>query len=67
MLDIRLATIDGYAVAQRLRGDRRTQDIPIILLTEKRERADRVWGLELEADDYITQPFDVQELRFART
>jgi DNA-binding response OmpR family regulator len=63
ILDIRLPDIDGYEVAKRLRGDRRTQDIPIIFLTEKRERADRLQGLELGADDYITKPFDVQELR----
>jgi len=63
ILDIRLPDIDGYEVARRIRGDRRTADIPIIFLTEKRERADRMQGLELGADDYITKPFDVQELR----
>jgi PleD family two-component response regulator len=63
ILDIRLPDIDGYEVARRLRGDRRTQEIPIIFLTEKRERSDRLQGLELGADDYITKPFDVQELR----
>ncbi len=63
ILDIRLPDIDGYEVARRLRGDRRTADVPIIFLTEKREREDRLHGLELGADDYITKPFDVQELR----
>lgn len=63
ILDIRLPDIDGYEVARRLRSERRTQDIPIIFLTEKRERGDRLKGLELGADDYITKPFDVQELR----
>ena len=63
ILDIRLPDIDGYEVARRLRSDRRTEDIPIIFLTEKRERADRLQGLELGADDYITKPFDIQELR----
>ena len=63
ILDIRLPDIDGYEVARRLRGDHRTEDVPIIFLTEKRERADRLQGLELGADDYITKPFDVQELR----
>ncbi len=63
ILDIRLPDIDGYEVAKRLRADRRTQDVPIIFLTEKRDRADRLQGLELGADDYITKPFDVQELR----
>jgi PleD family two-component response regulator len=50
-------------VARRLRGNRRTADIPIIFLTEKRDRSERLQGLELGADDYITKPFDVQELR----
>jgi len=63
ILDIRLPDIDGYEVASRLRGDRRTKNTPIIFLTEKRDRADRLQGLELGADDYITKPFDIQELR----
>jgi len=63
ILDIRLPDIDGYEVARRLRADRRTADIPIIFLTEKRDRSDRLQGLEIGADDYITKPFDVQELR----
>jgi len=63
ILDIHLPDIDGYAVASGLRGSRRTEDIPILFLTEKRHRNDRLHGLELGADDYITKPFDVQELR----
>lgn len=63
ILDIRLPDIDGFEVARRLRSDRRTSDIPIIFLTEKRERSDRLQGFEVGADDYITKPFDVQELR----
>lgn len=63
ILDIRLPDIDGYEVARRIRSDRRTHEIPIIFLTEKRERIDRLQGFEVGADDYITKPFDVQELR----
>lgn len=63
ILDIRLPDIDGFEVARRLRADRKTSEIPIIFLTEKRERNDRLAGLELGADDYITKPFDVQEMR----
>lgn len=63
ILDIRLPDIDGYEVARRLRANRRTAETPIIFLTEKRERADRLQGLQLGADDYITKPFDIQELR----
>ena len=63
ILDIRLPDIDGYEVARQLRSNRRTENIPIIFLTEKRHRDDRLKGLELGADDYITKPFDIQELR----
>jgi DNA-binding response OmpR family regulator len=63
ILDIRLPDFDGYEVARRLRKNRHAQNIPIIFLTEKRARSDRLQGLELGADDYITKPFDVQELR----
>jgi len=63
MLDIRLPDIDGYEVCRYLRSHRRTKYIPIIFLTEKKRRTDRLQGLELGAVDYITKPFDVQELR----
>jgi PleD family two-component response regulator len=63
LLDIRLPDIDGYEVCRQLRQQRRTQDTPIIFLTEKRERLNRLQGLELGAVDYITKPFDIQELR----
>jgi len=63
ILDIRLPDIDGFEVARRLRSNRKTRNIPIIFLTEKRARDDRLKGLELQADDYITKPFDIQELR----
>ena len=63
ILDIRLPDIDGFEVASRLRANHRTRQIPIIFLTEKRQRLDRIKGLELGADDYITKPFDIQELK----
>lgn len=63
MLDIRLPDIDGYEICRRLRGQRKTQDVPIIFLTEKRDRIDKLQGLELGVVDYITKPFDIQELR----
>jgi PleD family two-component response regulator len=63
VLDIRLPDIDGYEVCRRLRSHRRTQAIPIIFLTEKRDRMDKLHGLELGVVDYITKPFDIQELR----
>ncbi len=63
VLDIRLPDLDGYEVCRQLRTQRRTQDIPIIFLTEKRDRVDKLQGLELGVVDYITKPFDIQELR----
>lgn len=63
ILDIRLPDIDGYEVCRQLRSHRRTAQIPILFLTEKRERIDRLAGLELGAVDYLTKPFDIQELR----
>ena len=63
VLDIMLPDIDGYEVCRRLRTSLRTSHIPIIFLTQKDERSDKIRGLELGADDYITKPFDVEELR----
>ncbi len=63
LLDIRLPDVDGYEVCRQLRQHRRTLETPIIFLTEKRERIDKLQGLELGAVDYITKPFDIQELK----
>ena len=63
MLDIRLPDINGYEICRQLRLQRKTQDTPIIFLTEKRDRIDKLQGLELGVVDYITKPFDIQELR----
>lgn len=63
VLDIRLPDIDGYEVCRQLRSQRQTQDTPIIFLTEKRDRVDKLQGLQLGVVDYITKPFDIQELR----
>ena len=63
MLDIRLPDIDGYEVCRQIRTQRRTEHVPVLFLTERRERGDRLLGLKLGAVDYVTKPFDVQELR----
>ncbi len=63
VLDIMLPDMDGYAVCKELRTTTRTSHIPIIFLTQKDERSDRIAGLELGADDYITKPFDIEELK----
>lgn len=63
VLDIMLPDIDGYEVCRRLRVAPRTSHIPVIFLTQKDERSDKLRGLELGVDDYITKPFDIEELR----
>ena len=57
LLDLMLPGIDGLEVCRLLKGDHRTQTIPIVMLTAKGEEADVVTGLEVGADDYITKPF----------
>jgi PleD family two-component response regulator len=63
ILDIMLPDMDGYAICRELRTTTRTSHIPIIFLTQKDERSDKIAGLELGADDYITKPFDIEELK----
>ncbi len=63
MLDIRLPDIDGYEVCRRVRSNHLTAQIPIIFLTERRDRVDKLQGLKLGAIDYITKPFDLEQVR----
>jgi len=63
VLDIMLPDMDGYDVCRELRSTLRTSHVPIIFLTQKDERSDKIHGLELGADDYITKPFDLEELK----
>jgi PleD family two-component response regulator len=58
-----LPDIDGFEVCRILRTHTRTSHVPIIFLTQKDERSDKLQGLELGADDYITKPFDIEELK----
>ena len=67
VLDIMLPDMDGYSVCRYLRTTTRTSHIPIIFLTQKDERSDKIAGLELGADDYITKPFDIEELKLRVT
>jgi PleD family two-component response regulator len=62
VLDINLPDTDGYTVCKALRTNTRTRHIPVIFLTDKDDRSDILAGLELGADDYITKPFDIEEL-----
>jgi two-component system, OmpR family, alkaline phosphatase synthesis response regulator PhoP len=62
LLDLMLPGMDGLLVCQTLRGDPSTAAIPIIMLTARGEEAERITGLELGADDYVTKPFSPREL-----
>ncbi len=62
LVDLMLPGIDGLEVCRRLRSENRTSRIPIIMLTAKSAESDRVVGLELGADDYVTKPFSPREL-----
>ncbi len=62
VLDLMLPDVDGFEICKYLRGQERFSSIPIIMLTAKTEEADKVIGLELGADDYVTKPFSPREL-----
>ena len=62
VLDLMLPGISGYAVLEQLRAGKDTADTPVLMLTARREEADRIKGLSLGADDYLTKPFSPQEL-----
>jgi CheY-like chemotaxis protein len=63
LLDVMMPDMDGYDTCRQIRQSTLTKYIPVIFLTQKDERANKVKGLELGADDYITKPFDIDELR----
>ncbi len=62
LLDVMMPTMDGLEVCRRLRAEVRTQHVPIIMLTARAAETDRIVGLELGADDYVTKPFSPREL-----
>ncbi len=62
VLDLMLPKLDGWEICKRLKSNSLTSQIPILMLTAKTEEMDRVVGLELGADDYVTKPFSVREL-----
>ena len=62
LIDLMLPGIDGLEVCQRLRSESKTAQIPILMLTAKSGETDRIVGLELGADDYVTKPFSPREL-----
>ena len=62
LLDLMLPGMDGLEVCRAIRSQLRTFELPVIMLTAKAEEADRIVGLELGADDYITKPFSPREV-----
>jgi len=63
VLDLNLPDLDGLTICRELRHDDRTHKIPVLMLTARTSERDRITGLELGADDYLTKPFSVRELR----
>ena len=63
LLDWMLPGQSGLALARQLRGDARTRELPIIMVTARSEEGDRVAGLEAWVDDYVTKPFSPRELK----
>jgi two-component system, OmpR family, response regulator RpaA len=62
MLDLMLPRVDGFTVCQRLRRDERTAEIPVLMLTALSQTQDKVEGFNAGADDYLTKPFEVEEM-----
>jgi DNA-binding response OmpR family regulator len=62
LLDIMLPKLDGYKVCRLLKFDERYKHIPILMLTAKTQARDKQTGMETGADEYITKPFDIDQL-----
>ena len=62
ILDLMLPGLDGVTVCRAIRKESRNSDVPVLMLTARREESDRVVGLDSGADDYLTKPFGVREL-----
>ena len=62
LLDIVMPRMNGYELCRHLKSDPKTQNIPVVMCSAKREQFDRYWGMKQGADDYIVKPFSVSEL-----
>ena len=62
VLDLMLPGLDGVTLCRAIRRDSRNADVPILMLTARRDEVDKVLGLDSGADDYLTKPFGVREL-----
>lgn len=62
LLDVMLPKLNGYMICRSLKSDEKYKHIPIIMLTAKAQESDKFWGKETGADDYVTKPFEMEEL-----
>jgi DNA-binding response OmpR family regulator len=62
VLDVIMPRINGFEVIRELREDDKTKKLPIIICTQKNTDIDKIWGMEIGADAYVTKPFDAQQL-----
>ena len=62
LLDIVMPRMNGYELCRHLKSDPKTQNIPVVMCSAKREQFDRYWGMKQGADDYIVKPFSISEL-----
>jgi len=62
LLDIMMPEMNGYEVCQKLKGEEKTRNVPVVMLTAKGQKGDAEQGLKVGADDYIIKPFDPYEL-----
>lgn len=62
LLDVEMPKVNGYRVCQRLKNDPATKKIPIIMLTVRANESDKMWGLGMGADEYLTKPFEAAQL-----
>ena len=63
LLDVMMPEVDGYTVAQRVRKNETTSNIPIIMLTALSQLNDKVKGFDIGVDDYLVKPFEMEELK----
>lgn len=63
ILDVMMPEVDGYTVAQRIRQNPSTKDTPILMLTALSQLQDKITGFDIGVDDYLTKPFEMEELR----
>lgn len=63
ILDVMMPEVDGYTVAQRLRQNPSTKNVPILMLTALSQLQDKITGFDIGVDDYLTKPFEMEELR----